>query len=95
MNNIEPITCISGGPFIGVQTGGKHMVRAVVGGERLDSLVAAFIKDIDLKQMALAWPSIGISRDYRKATTSQVCAALTKEGVEHVMVGPSNDTPNT
>lgn len=80
----SPLTVISGGPFIGVQTGGKVMVRSAAPEERAWPIVAAFLSDSDCGQMVAAWAGLGITRDYRKATIEQVCASLDQEGTLYV-----------
>lgn len=81
---MTPLTCISGGPFVGVGTGGKCLVTE---GEGLmgDPMVAAFMANADCGQMVLAYPTLGITRDLRKATVEQVCAALTREEKQFVV----------
>lgn len=80
-----PLTCVSGGPIIGIQTGGKMLVRPVEAEERARPLLRAMREDHDCAQLVGAWPSIGITRDYRRATVDQVAAALTREGVPFVI----------
>jgi hypothetical protein len=96
---MKAVTCISGGPFTFAATGAGFLVRPVSIEERSSAKVAAFIADEDCSQMVLAWPTYGLTRDYRKATVDQVCAALEKEGKPFVRSGkaagftPQNTAP--
>lgn len=84
------LTCISGGPLIGAQTGGKILVWDVPNEHRSHPLVAALLADSECGQVVAAWPGLGFTRDYRKATVDQVCAALDREGKAYVRASAPN-----
>lgn len=84
------LTCISGGPLIGAQTGGKFLVWDVPREHRSQRLVAALLADGECGQVVAAWPGMGYTRDYRKATLDQVCAALDREGKAYVRASAPN-----
>lgn len=76
------LTYISSGPAVQIATGGKLIVREATIEERKHRLIAAFLADDNCMQMQLAYPTVGLVRDYRKASLTAVCIALQIEGKE-------------
>lgn len=74
-----PLTCISGGPMVFGLTRGKFYVRGVTTVEMGTPLIRALVDEEAIQQMVIAFPEAGLTRDYRKASVEQVCAALKKE----------------
>lgn len=86
---MQALTCISGGPIIGVQTGGKVLVWDVPAeNRRCSPFVAAMLADPECEQLIVGYPRIGYTRDYRKATVDQVCQALDRERKAYVVIEP-------
>jgi|GEM_PF-4562974 len=83
---MKPITCISSGPLVRSLNGGKYIIRNVPDDERQTPLVAAFLEDDEVAQMVVASPTVGVVRDYRKASLDAVYACETDLGTRFTRI---------
>ena len=78
------LTCISGGPLVGSQTGGVLLVWEVPETHPMTPLEAALLADPGCQRLIATWPTKGYTRDYRKAPFEEVCAALDRVGTAYL-----------